>query len=166
MKKALIIAIAVILSVVPTIQGFAKDSILAQEIMVYCNEIGDMYEVQPEIIMAIIENESGGNQYATNGSCKGLMQVSEYWHADRMERLGVTDIFDARSNILVGTDYLAELIEKNGGNIGASLMEYNGDSDWDEYLNGQCELSNYARTILKQAYFIRFETTEKGVINK
>lgn len=128
---------------------------------VICEEVGEQYGVDPFIILAMIDEESGGNLRAENGSCKGLMQVSEYWHADRMENLGVTDLFDARSNILVGTDYLAELIEKNGGNIGASLMEYNGDSNWNEYLNGQCELSNYARRVLKQADFWRFETTEK-----
>lgn len=126
-----------------------------------CEEIGRQYDIDPYLIMAIIDFESNGNANAENGSCKGLMQVSVRWHADRMERLGVTDLFDARSNILVGTDYLAELIEKNGGNIGASLMEYNGDSNWDEYLRGECEISNYARSVMKQADFWRFETQEK-----
>lgn len=100
--------------------------------------------------MAIAEAESGGNPNAENGSCKGLMQVSEKWHKDRMERLGATDLFDENGNILVATDYLYELFEKYA-DAGMVLMVYNGDSDAVDYMNGKAELSKYATDILERS---------------
>ena len=61
--------------------------------------------------MAIVEAESSGKADARNGGCIGLMQVYEKYHKDRMKRLGVTDLYDPYSNILVGTDILMELAE-------------------------------------------------------
>ena len=92
--------------------GFEADTYIAEEYQAYCEEIGEMYCVCPELLMAMIETESSGNPDATNGTCKGLMQVSEKWHRDRMKRLGVKDIYDPYGNILVATDYLMELAEK------------------------------------------------------
>ena len=64
--------------------GFEADTYIAEEYQDYCEEIGEMYCVCPELLMAMIETESSGNPDATNGTCKGLMQVSEKWHKDRM----------------------------------------------------------------------------------
>ena len=86
--------------------GFEADTYISEEYQAYCEEIGEMYCVCPEFLMAMIETESSGNPNATNGTCKGLMQVSEKWHKDRMARLGVKDIYDPYGNILVATDYL------------------------------------------------------------
>ena len=74
-----------------------------------------------------------------------------HFHYDRMEHLGVEDIFDAYGNIMVGTDYLVELIEMHG-DIGVALMVYNGDSSAMDYANGNCEISNYARGIIERSY--------------
>lgn len=71
--------------------------------------------------MAIIEHESSGQADVENGGCKGLMQIYEKYHRDRMERLGV--------EILVGCDYLAELFEKYEGDMSTVLMIYSGKSD-------------------------------------
>lgn len=90
-----------------------------------------MYDVCPELIFAIIEKESSGNPNAENGGCYGLMQISERWHRDRMERLGVTDLYDPYGNILVGVDYLMELAEKYE-DLDMVLMVYNGSSDAQE----------------------------------
>ncbi|MBO5922795.1 MAG: lytic transglycosylase domain-containing protein [Bacteroidaceae bacterium] len=126
------------------------DTYLTEEIQSYCVEIGDEYGACPELLMAIIESESSGKPTAKNGSCKGLMQVSEKWHKDRMARLGVTDIYDPYGNILVGTDYLMELADKHE-DIGMVLMVYNGDSNAKKYLNGEADLSKYARKILERS---------------
>lgn len=94
--------------------------------------------------MAIIERESGGRADAVNGDCKGLMQINEKWHTDRMERLGVTDLYDPYGNILVGVDYLAELAAEYD-DLYTVLMIYNGTSnavergengDWTDYAKG------------------------------
>lgn len=78
--------------------------------------------------MAIIEQESSGQADAVNGDCKGLMQIDEKWHGDRMERLGVTDLYDPYSNILVGVDYLAELAAEDD-DLYTVLMIYSGTAD-------------------------------------
>lgn len=102
----------------------------------------------PELVQAIIETESSWDPEARNGDCIGLMQISEKWHQDRMERLGVTDLTDPYDNILVGVDYLDELIHRYGDQA-MVLMVYNGDSRaWKFWETG--EMSEYARKILER----------------
>lgn len=126
-----------------------NDTYISEEIQGYCVEIGERYGVCPELLMAMIETESSGNPKAENGGCYGLMQVSTKYHSDRMERLGVTDIYDSYGNILVGTDYLMELAEEYG-DIGVVLMKYNGFSKAEEYAE-QGKLSKYAEKILERS---------------
>lgn len=99
-----------------------------REYISYVEEISYIYNICPELVMAIIEAESSGNPNAVNGNCKGLMQVSERWHKDRMERLGVTSLFEPYGNILVGVDYINELFDTYG-DVEMVLMVYNGSSD-------------------------------------
>lgn len=111
--------------------------------------------------MAIIERESWGDPRAQNGSCKGLMQVSDKWHKDRMNWLGVTNLFDEYGNILVGTDYLLELFEKYE-DPGLVLMIYNGDSQAFENAEKGI-LPEYAKGILERsAYLEELHETQTG----
>ena len=123
---------------------------ICTEYQQYIYEISAEYNVCPELIMAIIERESSGRADAVNGDCKGLMQVSERWHKDRMERLGVTDLYDPYDNIVVGTDYLMELATRYK-DVGIVLMKYNGDSRVNAFIRGECELSDYAVGILERS---------------
>lgn len=103
----------------------------------------------PELVQAVIETESNWDPEARNGDCIGLMQISEKWHRDRMERLGVEELMDPYDNILVGVDYLAELFRwyKDPAMV---LMLYNGDSRaWKFWETG--EISEYAARILDRA---------------
>ena len=79
------------------------------------------------MVMAIIEHESNFDRYAVNynGTCFGLMQIYVYYNQSRMNRLGVTDIYDAYSNILVGVDLLSELYH-NYGNWSGALYQHSG----------------------------------------
>lgn len=92
-----------------TVPPYYEETYLDSSYVELCEEIGEEYDICPELLMALIEKESSGHADAQNGSCKGLCQVSERWHSDRMERLGVTDIFDPYGNILLAADYLTEL---------------------------------------------------------
>ena len=114
-----------------------------------CYEYGEQYDFRPELLIAIIEAESSGNPNATNGGCIGLMQIYEKYHTDRMERLGVSDLYDESGNILVATDYLYELFMRYG-DLGMVLMTYNGDSSAKDYWNGNGELSAYAKKIINR----------------
>ena len=145
------ITTVVILAIIPTIRLSAGDRecVLSEDVQGYCEEIGELYGVCPELLMSIIEHESSGNQYAENGSCKGLMQVSVRWHSDRMEKLGVTDIYDEYGNILVATDYIAELRE-DYEEVSYVLDVYNGNSKATyNYENGI--LSVYAKCVLERS---------------
>lgn len=128
-SKILIATFPVLLSTCIWINASANsdDTYISNEAVVACEKYGEQYGICPELLMAMVETESGGDPKAVNGSCKGLMQVSEKWHQGRMERLGVTNIYDTAGNILVATDYLYELFEKYG-DVGLVLDVYNGNS--------------------------------------
>ena len=115
----------------------------------YLEYVCEQKDICPELVQAIIETESNWDPEARNGDCIGLMQISEYWHQDRMERLGVTDLTDPYDNILVGVDYLQELTRRYVDQA-MVLMIYNGDSRaWRFWETG--EMSEYAAKILERA---------------
>lgn len=109
--------------------------------------ITDLYSnVDPDLVRAMIWHESRFQPNVHNGRCVGLMQISTKWHADRAEKLGITDFYDPYSNILLGVDYFNEVLT-DCGDVGLALMIYNGDSRaYDLYSVG--ELSSYADGIL------------------
>lgn len=113
MKKGIVILAAVSMWLLADLRvDSAENEYLSDEIVAYTEEIGYEYGICPEFIQAIIERESSGDKDANNGCCIGLMQIYQKYHEDRMERLGVSDLYDPYSNILVGADYLAELFEE------------------------------------------------------
>ena len=109
-----------------------------------CTEVGEEYGICPELLMALIERESSGHADAQNGSCKGLCQISEKWHKDRMERLGVDDIFDPEGNIRLCADYLCELGAEYQ-DIAIVLGRFHGES------NAEIKISNYTTGILERS---------------
>ena len=126
----------------------------------YAKEIGEMYNINPYILYAMCETESSRVIHAENGSCKGLMQVSEKWHSGRMEKLGVEDIFDPYGNILVAADFLAELYEINSDTYYV-LMRYNMTIKSANKLYEEGKISYYARSIVERAEELEAEAIEK-----
>lgn len=127
----------------------AEETWIPEEYIGHIEEISAYYDVCPELIMVIVEHESSGRADVSNGSCQGLMQVSTKWHKGRMEKLGVTDLFDPYSNIMVGTDYLVELLERYK-DTPMALMTYNGSSDaYSRWENGN--YTYYAKSIMERA---------------
>jgi hypothetical protein len=116
----------------------------------YVRDVSSKYGMDAELIMSVIQQESEYNPDAKNGNCLGLMQVSSYWHADRAARLGVTDFYDPYSNILLGVDYLAELMTKYR-DIRLVLMLYNMEHETALRLYKNGQISNYAKTIIARA---------------
>lgn len=135
--------------------GRAEDSIeveetyIEEEYLEYIEEITTEYGIQPELIISIIEHESRGNAGASNGGCKGLMQINEKYHKSRMSKLGVNDLYDPYGNILVGVDYIMEMSEIYE-DVAAVLMHYHGESNVEKRLN-EGKLSNYAESILSRS---------------
>lgn len=110
-------------------------------------ELGEQYNICPELIQAVCFKESRFDPRAENGGCIGIMQVNPAWHKDRMGRLGVTDLYDTRQNMMTGVDYLHELSEEHE-DISIALMRYNGDSSAEDVENGTGDVSEYADSIL------------------
>lgn len=131
--------------------GRSVDTWIAEEYREYCIEIGSRYHISPELLIAIIERESSGRPDVSDGDCIGLMQISRRWHGGRVQELGVTDLYDPYSNILVAADYLAELFAEEEGDLYLVLMKYNMHHRRAEELAGQGIFSEYALQISERA---------------
>ena len=147
----IIIAIMFFLSVPMVVWGAEIE--VPSDIKGYAEELGAAYGICPELIESMIFEESGFHPDATskNGKCKGLMQVNPACHKDRMDRLGVTDIYDTYGNMLVGTDFLSELFETYE-DVGTVLLRYNGVSNAKVQNYEQTgKLSGYATRIINRS---------------
>jgi hypothetical protein len=80
------------------------------------------YQVDPDLIHAIVNVESGYDSRAV--SPKGAMGLMQLIPATA-RRFGVEDPFDPRQNIEGGTSYLKYLLGLFDGNIALSLAAYN-----------------------------------------
>lgn len=98
----------------------------------YITEIAISYGLDPEIVKALIEVESGGDPHAVgdSGESLGLMQIQPRWHGERMARLGVTDLMDPYQNVVVGCAILSDLYDKYG-NYEDALSVYNSGNTED-----------------------------------
>lgn len=103
-------------------------------------------DVNPAVVVAMIYHESryDESKVGDNGAAFGLMQVRFDCHYDRMKRLGVTDLLDGVQNVIVGIDYLDEMLHKYGGDYAVALTAYNR-GHYSGYVN------NYARAVLATA---------------
>lgn len=129
----------------------------------YVNEIGEIYNIDPYLLYAICEKESSMRIYVANKSrtCFGLMQVSEKWHKDRMDKLNVDNLFDPYGNILVAADFLAELFEINKDPYYV-LMRYNMKTSTANELYKKGEISDYALKIVDRAEELKKEFESKS----
>lgn len=118
----------------------------------YIKKLCDEYNVDMELVLAIIEKESVYNQTAVNfdGSCLGLMQIHQYVHVDRMARLGVESLFIPKQNVLTGIDLLAELSNKYGReDVHFILMCYNAGEGGALTMQAQGIVStSYSRDVM------------------
>ena len=108
------------------------------------------HELQPNLIRAVIEQESGFRPCAVSVTgAEGLMQLMP----DTAEQLGVSDPFDAGQNIEAGAKYLKDLIDKYKGDLALALGAYNagpGAADQADGIPEIPETRDYVGAILKK----------------
>ena len=122
-------------------------------------DLCEMYDVDPAIIIAMIEKESNyqADAIGDGGASKGLMQIQTKWHQGRMDELGVTDLLDPYQNVHVGIDLFAEVMEMGGNSTSWALMAYNGGPSFAREMRAAGTISYYARRVMQIADGLEFE---------
>lgn len=125
----------------------------------YIYIISNQYDVDYELVLAMIEVESS-YQWDAVSECQavGYMQIVEKWHTDRMERLNVRNLDNPYFNVMVGIDYMAELLEKYPTDIalGVYNMGWKAADLWRE----ERQITGYAEKVMERYMEISEELTE------
>jgi len=107
------------------------------------------YGTSFELVKAMIQVESNFNPNAVSrAGALGLMQIMPY----NLNDFGVLDPFDPRDNVMGGTWYLKQLMEKYNSDLPLSLADYNaGPGAVDKYrdIPPFPETEDYVQRVLK-----------------
>lgn len=88
-------------------------------------EAAQAYNVPVNLLKAIGKAESDFDPYAESAAgAQGVMQLMP----ETARSLGVTDPFDARSNIMGGAKYISDKLKQYDGDIDLALAAYNAGS--------------------------------------
>jgi soluble lytic murein transglycosylase-like protein len=110
-------------------------------------EAADRYHLDPSLILAVMNAESGYNRMAVSPKgASGLMQLMP----ETATRFGVKNIFDPRENVLAGASYLRWLLDRFG-DVRLALAGYNAGEGAVEFYGNRIppfqETQNYVQII-------------------
>ena len=108
-------------------------------------------KISPTLVLAIIEKESSFESGAVGdgGEAIGLMQI-KFGGIPSEWKSGITDLEDAKQNIQVGVDYLAELFQLNP-EAEWVLNTYNGGQAYADRMEEKNIQTDYSNWILNRA---------------
>ena len=128
------------------------------EIIEITEIVGQKYEICPELLQAIIWQESRCIPTVKNSACSGLMQinVSQAFNKKHIKEMAedknltyAEAIFNVEINIEAGAQLLRYLFDNYGDDPAEILMRYNGDStNLKRYKSGG-DMSSYAQDTLE-----------------
>jgi soluble lytic murein transglycosylase-like protein len=127
-----------------------KDKIIIEEAI---TEYGAKYEVDADLIKAVIFCESEGKITAKNHNKNGttdygLMQINSCNHEWLKKELGITDFYDIKQNIHCGVFMIADLMSRHD-NLHTVLMAYNmGERRTKELHREGIYTSKYSRKVM------------------
>jgi soluble lytic murein transglycosylase-like protein len=88
----------------------------------FLQQLSEQYGVPLKMILAVIQQESGGDPNAQSGAgAQGLMQLMPATAAD----LGVENSFDPKQNVTGGVKYLSQMLKMFDGDPQKALAAYN-----------------------------------------
>lgn len=94
----------------------------------YVEKYSEKYEVEPELIYAMIKEESNFDKAANSSkAAKGLMQLVQSTAEEVGREIGISeiDLNNPEINIEIGTKYISDLINRYDGNIALGITAYN-----------------------------------------
>ncbi len=108
-----------------------KISTIASNFEAIIKQAAVTYELPEKLINSIIKHESNFKSNAlSKAGASGLMQLMPA----TARGLGVTSIFDPEQNIMGGSKYLRNMLDKYKGNLDLALAAYNaGPGNVDKY---------------------------------
>jgi Transglycosylase SLT domain/Domain of unknown function (DUF4124) len=123
-----------------------KDDSSAEDYSSYVQSVASKYEIEPELIHAVIKTESNGNHRAVSRKgAMGLMQLMPSTAND----MNVGNPFNPAENIEGGTKYLKSLIEKFNGDLTLALAAYNAGPKTVEKYNSVPPISETKQYVKK-----------------
>ena len=119
-------------TMMPRIAGRMRDEKRARELLVMARYEARRAGLDPRLVLAIIDVESGFRKYAVSGAgARGYMQVMPFW----VREIGVPgqNLFHLRTNLRYGCVILRHYLQIENGNLHNALGRYNGSLGRPEY---------------------------------
>ncbi len=133
-KKTILIVILIILLILITLKAINIENIILKNIYTKQYEeciykCSDECEIDPLLVLAIIRVESNFKKDSVSLSqAKGLMQLMDSTADELATKLNMNedyDIFNAETNIELGTTYMSNLLTYYNNNLYLALAAYN-----------------------------------------